>query len=162
MVATNNTFTFPVAAKVLLQGPYSANDTMAFALSTSHFMPKIQPYSAAPWAYAGTEFRLTRTFSLISMLPIGCSLNYGAPITAPLYQDTLHSSRMMGQFSKIMGLRGPCVPQTLANGYTIWDYVVLKHRNHLAIMSYDSLLLPNDADSFDFTSDRYKIVWQRG
>lgn len=150
--ATNNTFTFPVAAKVFLQGPFSG-PTMGTALATSHYLPKNHPYSAAPFNYGASD-NVSDTTIFINdnvtdwvLLELRSTYNNATPVSrrAALLKND-------GTVLDTNGLAGVLFTQTLAGGYKIMDYVVVKHRNHLAIMSKDSLALPNEANAYDFTT----------
>ena len=54
------------------------------------------------------------------------------------------------------GVANVSFTQTLASGYTILDSIVVMHRNHIAVISANSVTLPNDASAYDFTTAQSK------
>jgi hypothetical protein len=50
------------------------------------------------------------------------------------------------------GVSNVSFTEALGIGYTISDFIVVRHRNHLAVMSAAAVGLPNEAATYDFTT----------
>ena len=151
VAATNNTFTFPVAAKVFLQGPYNGT-TMNTALLTSALIPSSQPYNVAPWSYAGSEHVATIPASTVDWIFLELRSAYSG-VTASKRAAFLKND---GTVIDTNGVANVTFTQMLVSGYTILDSIVVMHRNHIAVVSANSDTLPNDTKAYDFTSSQSK------
>ncbi|GEM_PF-1366116 len=144
--STNNIFTFPVKVKVFMQGPYSGG-TMSTALADANLIPTSQPYTVAPFSYAGSETAVDAGFfarqSITDWVLVELrSTSNGAAVdrrTAFLKND----GTVLGADSA----EGVTFSVATAGDY----YIVVNHRNHLAVMSAASVTLPN-ASAYDFTT----------
>jgi len=147
----------PVAAnvvanvKALLQGPYVvAGDTMSAALRGSALVPKAHPYGGAPWNYAGID--------TVSAVPEG------------VVDWVMVELRMGTDSASTVGRRAAFITKTGAivdldgtspvgfSGIGAGFYrIVVRHRNHLAVMSRDSVALSDASALYDFTTglDKY-------
>jgi hypothetical protein len=144
--AANNTFTFPVKAKVFLQGPFSAG-SMSTALLTGGHIPLSQPYSAAPFSYLGTETVVTVPANVVDWVLV--ELRSG---TAGSTQVAMRACFLKndGTILETDGTTGVLETVAVATGYDVTSYVVIRHRNHVAIMSAAGVAMPN-ASAYDFT-----------
>lgn len=122
-----------VSLSAFLQGPFSGG-SMTTALNTNNFIPLTQPYNTTPWNYAGTES--------VASIPTGV-VDW---VLVELRRNTASSSAVQKRacFIKsdgsIMDLDGTSpvkFDKTNGNSY----YVVIRHRNHLAVMSANALTL---------------------
>ncbi|MGB0838827.1 MAG: hypothetical protein ACPGXL_01745 [Chitinophagales bacterium] len=127
-------------AKALLQGPYNpATQTMRTSLQEMQLLPTEQPYDVAPWNYDGkeavsslddiptnavdwvlVELRNANDVSIIEAQRAGFLLNDGRIVEA-MGGSTLN-------FNK---------------GISANYHIVIRHRNHLAVMSQEAISLPN-------------------
>jgi len=134
--------------KVLLEGAYVASgDSMATRLAG--VVPKQQPYGGAPWNYTGTE-------SVTSLPPSAVDW-----VLVELRTDTTAASvaaRRVGFLLKdgsVVGIDG--LAPLVFQGLTAGNYhVVVRHRNHLAIMSAAKVLVDSNAVPYDFTTGQNK------
>ncbi len=147
ITATTNTFTFPVLAKVFLQGPYSVG-TMTTALRALSSFPKTQPYNVSPWLYGGSETVVSIPADVVDWVLV--ELRSGTSNASTVSQRAVFL-RNDGQLLETDGTVGYNATVTLASGYDLTSYIVIKHRNHLAIMSAAVVTLPN-ASAYDFTT----------
>ncbi len=129
--------------KVFLEGPYTDNG-MTTDLANSSLIPAAQPYNNQPWNYAGTES--------ISEIP----QNIVDWVLVELRSGTAASS-IVGRRAAFVRNDGMIVD---LNGESIISfsgiasgpyYVVIYHRNHLAIMTKNPILLSESASLYDFT-----------
>jgi hypothetical protein len=130
--------------KVFLEGPYSSvSGTMGTGLGA--IIPLTQPYSGSPWNYAGTE--------QVSAIPA----NTTDWILVELRTDPWSSSKVAtragflrndGVITEIDGTTDLSFPGITFGSY----YLVIYHRNHLAIMSSTAALLNAGSAVYDFTT----------
>ena len=136
---------FSVFVKVFLQGPYAGNDSMRTTLRQNNEIPSTQPYNNAPWNYSGKE--------KVSSFPAGI-VDWVLIELHGVNNDTVVAKR--AALLKNDGI-------IIDTGYVIGDYVnfnrvspgdyyiVVRHRNHIDIMSAKPVHLP-DSTIYDFTS----------
>ncbi len=152
-----------VNIRALLQGPYmTTGDTMRTNLTA--FLPKKNPYGVAPWNYTGGDSVQTIPSGVVDWVLV--SLRTGQDATTGV--DTI--AAFLKKDGSVVGLDGNSLvrfPGVKFGSY----YVVLRHRNHLAIMSANSLPLNGSSVLYDFTmaqskafsggSDGMKLVGSR-
>ncbi len=145
------THTVPVAActttgkfKVFLGGCYVGSGTMATKLRQGNLLPLQQPYNIAPWHYMGSEsavslpanavdwvlveLRNAADNTIIEAQAAGLLLNNGSIVNANDLTDLTFVGIEAGSY-----------------------FVIVRHRNHLAVMSAQPVNLPNTTQ-YDFTS----------
>ena len=151
--------------RVLLQGPYnSLSGLMDTTIKANNLVPKsLQPYSAAPWNYDGFERVDSYPDSVVDWVYV--------ELRDPDTPATVVSSRAAfikknGNLVEIdpdndTGL-SPAKGSTWLN-YIIFPevspgnyYIVIKHRNHLAIMSKNPVALSKSSALYDFTTGQDK------
>ena len=147
VVATNNTFKFPVAAKVILEGPF-AGPAMTTLLNTSNYIPLSQPYSAAPFNYAGTEHVAAIPANVVDWILVELRATSGGVAVSQRAVFLKNDGTVLDT----TGNSTASFTETLASGYTISNFVVVRHRNHLAAMSANAVALPNESAAYDFTT----------
>ncbi|HTX19331.1 MAG TPA: right-handed parallel beta-helix repeat-containing protein, partial [Bacteroidota bacterium] len=146
--ASNNSFTFPVAAKVFLQGPFSSG---SMTTNLGSLVPLTQPYNASPFSYAGTEHVATIPASTVDWILLelrSSSTGTVAKRAAFLKND--------GTIMDTNGVATVAFTQTQTTGYTLVDSIVVMHRNHIAVISANGITLPNETSAYDFTTAQSK------
>ena len=137
-----------IEAKVFLQGPYAGGDTMKTTLNKYNFIPTSQPYNIDPWNYFGNEH--------VEIIPPGV-VDW---ILLELRTEIKSSSTIIKRAAflksdgNIVDLDGSS-PVTLSGVAQGSYYLVVKHRNHLSIMSADTILF-SDTTRYDFTINQSK------
>jgi len=141
---------FGINATVLLEGPFNGTD-MNTDLNSQGLLPLSQPYSGPPWDYPGTES--------IGSIPNPDVVDWVlVEIRDALDEASATSSTIFAQQAafllnngNIVGLDGSSIPHF--DGFIIDKlYLVIHHRNHLAIMSSGYGLIEIDGIySRDFT-----------
>ena len=132
-----------VNAKVFLEGPYNGTG-MDTTLNTSSYLPTSQPYNASPWNYAGSEnvaagFFTTHT-NIVDWVLVELRSTY--------------NGASVGRRAAFLTSDGTIVDTTgsspvLFNGLSDGNYyIVIRHRNHLAVMSKDSVCIKLASSSF--------------
>ena len=143
--------TFEVDIKVFLQGSYAGGDSMHTTLWQSKLIPKSQPYNALPWNYSGTENVLSIPSGVVDWVLV--ELRTGPP------SFTIAAARaaFLKSDGTIVDLDGssPVSFSGIAPGSY---YILVKHRNHLAVMR-QILFLFEWYTSYDFTT-RNRNIYQ--
>jgi hypothetical protein len=129
-----------------LQGPF-ASDTMNTYLQRTGLLPLAQPYSGAPWNYTGEETVGSVPTDVVDWILV--ELRTGT-----------EASTMVSQRACFVLTDGSVVdtdgisPLSFDNIMNGDYYVVIYHRNHLAIMSVSTVSLnSSEANSYDFSAD---------
>lgn len=133
-----------VNVKVYLEGAYSSvAGRMTTALNPA-LIPLNQPYNRSPWNYAGPE-----------QLPVVPAVMTDW-VLVELRTQTAGSSMvarsacLLTREGTVTGLNGIDLP--LFEGVTAGDYyVVIRHRNHLAVMTASAIPLSESSSLYDFT-----------
>lgn len=108
--------------------------------------PAGQPYSIAPWNYQGTE---GQTFSNSDYDPTSVdwvllSLRTGVDATTEIHQ----AAGILKQDGTIAFLQGSAYQGTVPGPY----YVMIEHRNHIGVLSAQTLTAQNSVLTYDFTT----------
>jgi hypothetical protein len=131
-----------VNIKVFLEGPYNGSGTMTTTLNTQGLIPKYQPFKKAPWNYLGTEARATFPANVVDWVLI--ELRSDSTTIVSRRAGLLLSD---GSVVDVDG-SGPVKFKGISNGNY---YVVVRHRNHLAIMTSSAIALSSSSPLYDFT-----------
>ena len=132
--------------KVYLEGPYQ-NDVMTTYLDAQNLIPKTQPYNISPWNYAGTESVLSVPSSIVDWVLV--ELRFGITSNSIIAKRAgfLKSDGSIVDLDGNSPLRFDFVPE---GKY----YIVVRHRNHLAIMSSSPVMISNSSSLYDFTTSK--------
>jgi len=141
-----------VNAKVFLEGPWNGTD-MNTTLLGLNLIPLEQPYDVAPWNYAGTDSVLSIPANVVDWVLVEL-------------RDKDDSTLVVGKRAGFLLAAGNIVDldgtSTLSfEGGLVPDvayYIVVHHRNHLAIMSDEPHLLNASSTLYDFTTGFDKVL----
>lgn len=137
--------------KAFLEGPFSGTE-MNTDLNSGNFIPQDHPYSSSPWNYNGTEYittvpnpdvndwifvELRETSGAASTATSGTIINRQAGFV-------LKNGNIVGTDGTNMMHFDVFITQNL--------YVVIRHRNHLSIMSSGPLTNVGTIYSWNFTT----------
>jgi len=135
--------------KVLLEGAYNG-----FTMNSCPVVPLNQPYNIAPWNYAGTESVASIPTDVVDWVllelrdaPDAGSANEGSRIArqaAFLFSD--------GSIVATDGVSNPEFDVSFSQNL----FVVVRHRNHLDIISANPLILTGGIYQYDFTTEASK------
>jgi len=137
---------------VLLEGPFNTtSNTMNTSLGS--LVPLTQPYSGAPWNYNGIEQVGSVPAGVVDWVLVELR-DAASPGLATL--GTRLSGWPKAYFIKtdgsIVGLDGVSLPiignPVVSNNL----YAVVRHRNHIAVISQNPLSLTGDTYSYDFST----------
>ena len=137
-----------VNVKVFLQGAYNTTTgLMSTTLNSLNLIPLTQPYSGAPWNYAGTE----------SVASIPANVTDWILVELRNSSNVLQATRAAflkndGTIVETDGV-SPVVFSTLGAG----DYhIVIRHRNHLSVRTPTIQTLDGTSAQYDFTTNQNK------
>lgn len=144
----NNELTAPTNTrahlKVLLQGAYNPS-TGLLNTGLNGIIPNQQPYNRSPWAYAGTETATTINNNICDWVLVEARSTIN---TAPVERKAA-LLRNDGVILSPDGTEGVVFNSIAPGNY----YLVVRHRNHLAVLSNNAVALPNTTTTaLDFTN----------
>lgn len=138
-----------VKATALLQGAYSTGGQMQVSSGFFNQIPLTQPYQSAPWGYGGSESIASRPANMIDWVLLEV---YNAADTS-LLETKAALLLNNGSIVDVSYISNPTVggvyfQSVVANSAY---YLVVRHRNHMAIISRTTVTLPN-AGAYNFTN----------
>ncbi len=142
----NSSIDLNAQLKVFLEGPYQSG---SMGISLGSIMPLTQPYSGSPWNYAGTESVTSIPANSTDWILVELRTNPWASSKVAARAGFLKND---GSVTDIDGTTGLRFPGVAYGNY----YVVIKHRNHLAIMSAATVTLNGGSALYDFTTGSAK------
>ena len=137
----------PVARlKAFLRGPYNPiSGAMSTYLGDNALIPLTQPFSGAPWSYGGSESVAAIPGGITDWILVELR-SENTPGASPVARRAAFL-RGDGMIVDLDGSR-PLSFDVTAGKY----YVVLRHRNHLSVMSKNQVTVDVAAGLYDFSS----------
>ena len=135
--------------KVFLEGPYSTENSMLTSLLESDRIPVSSPYSEAPRVVSSVPENIT-DWILVELR----TLSSGAAVVSQSFflRNDGYIVDMNGQTTDLS------FPGLDEGGY----YIVLHHRNHISVMSKNSVHLSSSPTGvYDFTTDMNKYYGEQ-
>jgi hypothetical protein len=135
-----------LTAKAWLEGPYDVNgDTMSTYLANNGLLPLSHPFGSAPWNYPGAESVTSLPAGIVDWILV----EVRSAVTEVALADT--QLAFIKKDGSVVGIDGV---SPLKLGVKGGDYyIVLYHRNHLAIMSgSEQALSITSVINYDFTA----------
>ncbi|MBN3034135.1 MAG: hypothetical protein JW861_01000 [Bacteroidales bacterium] len=140
-----------IDVKAYLEGPFDGS-SMATSLNSQSFLPLAQPYNSAPWNYQGNEsVPAIPSVDVVDWVLVELRETPGSASTAYEEDSIASSAGFLLKDGHIVSIDG-ISPLQFNCTVTEKLYVVLYHRNHLAVLSGDELVLSGGIYSYDFTS----------
>ncbi len=133
--------------KVFLEGPYDATSGMMVnGINVNGLLPLSQPYNTAPWDYAGTETLSSISTDMIDWVLV--EVRNGVDNNIVEFQ----SAAILLADGSIVDVQGNAGIKL--NNLPITDdyYIVVRHRNHLDVLSNTSITFA-PTTSYDFTTN---------
>lgn len=138
-----------VKAKALLMGPY-ASPEMTTTLRDKGLVPQTQPYGASPWLYTGAETAANIPPDAVDwvLLELRSDSSARSTVAQQAAFVTRDGSIIAADGAHYVGFRG-----LDPGSYNI----VVRHRNHLAVMGAQKAFLGTSGVTYDFTTglDKY-------
>jgi len=142
-----------LAIAVLLEGPFDGTDAMNASLNNTGLLPLMQPYNIAPWNYSGIEQAVSLGADIVDWILVELR-DAVAPenATSATIVEGWPKAMFLKNDGSIVDLNGntPSIASPSANNNL---YLVIRHRNHLDVMSSAPLVLVGNTYSYDFTDD---------
>ena len=143
-----------VKSKVYLQGPWNGT-TMNTSLLNNNVIPLAHPYSGSPWNYAGSEIVDSVPSGVVDWILIELRTSATSAAVGQRAGFLLSDGRVVD----VAGVS----PVVFGDGLVAGDYfIVIKHRNHLAIMSATAQPLSGASVEYDFTDDAINTYGTNG
>jgi hypothetical protein len=133
-----------VNAKVFLQGPYNPT-SMQNELRTNNYIPLEQPYGECPWLYNGNECVTQVPANVVDWILVELRTDTAASTTVEIRAGFIKTDGTIVDLDGSSFLSFDSPPADY--------YIVLCHRNHLAVMSKSKITLCRSTPaSWDFTT----------
>lgn len=141
---------FYVDLKIMLEGPFNGT-SMNAVLSGLNGFPLAQPYSGAPWNYPGSESVVSIPPDVVDWILIELRDAIDASSATEATRIARQAAFVMSD-GTIMTVDGATLPQF--SNLTIQQslFVLVWHRNHLAVLSANALIKTGNIYSYDFTT----------
>lgn len=141
---SDSTYSVSASAKVFLQGSYYAEDQMLPTLNDLSQLPLQQPYNMSPFNYFGNESVSTIPSGVVDWILVELRSDTSAESTVSRRAAFIRTD------GKIVDLDG--ISSVIFNEINYGDYyMVIRHRNHLSIMSANKIPLSDNSPLYDFT-----------
>lgn len=139
-----------IGPKLFLQGPYIGTEQMSTQLRAANLLPPLQPYNLPPWNYNGGE-----SYVLSTLVPANAvdwvllELRSAATPTTIVAQKAaiLQSNGWVREVGAASADLGISFSNTTEGAY----YLVIRHRNHMAVASASPLWLNAQLQTYDFS-----------
>lgn len=140
-----------LSASVFLEGPYGAGPQMSDALRVTGLLPLVEPYTALGYTHVAGGGGESINASVLNTTGNNAIVDWvflelrGA---APSYPVQATRCALLQRDGDIVDVDGssPVAFNVAGGGY----HVVVKHRNHLAVMSANTVTIGSTAGSIDF------------
>jgi hypothetical protein len=137
----------PIAnIKILLEAPFSGG-SMNTALRTAGYLPLSQPYNTAPWNYSGTESVTSIPSGVVDWILLEFRTG-----TTSLVARRAAFLKSDGSIVDLNGTGTISLTGVTAGYY----YLVIKHRNHIPVMSAGPVALTSASTLYDFSNAQNK------
>ncbi len=136
-----------VSLKVLLEGPFSGT-SMGNAINA--ILPLSQPYNATPWNYTGTETVATMPSNVVDWVLVELR-DATTASNATLATRITRQAALLLTNGNIVATDGTS-PLFFANGVSNSLFVIIHHRNHLAILSSNAVTINGENYTYDFST----------
>jgi hypothetical protein len=145
--------TIKVNVKVNLEGPLNGSNVMNIVETFKVQIPLTQPYNRAPWNYQGTESVSALPDQVVDWVMVELRQ---ATVAASATSSTILAKRaaFIRSDGTIVDLDGVSTVRFDDHYVTTPNnlYIVVRHRNHLAVMSSSGATLSGGVYSYDFTT----------
>lgn len=147
---------------VFLEGPYNAaTGEMNTTLNQLGYLPLSQPYNVSPWNYAGTESVAAMPNNNVVdwvLIEIREAANVNSAVPSTKIGQRAGLLLKNGEVADLDGVT-PLTFADLELDPNKEQFVVVYHRNHMAVMSASQLILSGGELHYDFTQS---IIFARG
>jgi hypothetical protein len=145
-----------VSLKTYLEGPFASSIMIPY-LNAAGLIPFVQPYKLGPWYYFGEEsVPYLSNNAVVDWILIELRRTTGGPSTAIIDSTIARQAAFILTNGSIMGMNGNNKLQfdVIATSNL---FVVIRHRNHLNIMSAYPLQMKGGIYYYDFSTGVDKV-----
>jgi hypothetical protein len=135
---------------IFMQGPYNTSSgNMNTSLNSSGYLPNSQPYNQSPWNYNGNESVPTGFYSSRTNLVDWVLIELRQSPSGSSVSKRAAFIRNDGQIVDCVdGVSNIIFTNVSAGNY----YLVVKHRNHLAVMSANTVTIGTSPPLYNFST----------
>ncbi|RLD59111.1 MAG: hypothetical protein DRJ05_06870 [Bacteroidetes bacterium] len=137
-----------IEIKAFLEGPFAATE-MTTALNSGGLLPLTQPYNIGPWNYNGTESVAVMPTNAVDWVLVELR-DAASAANANLSTRLARQAGLLLNNGNIVATDGSSL--LFENSVSNSLFVVILHRNHLAILSANEVNLSGDNYIYDFTT----------
>jgi hypothetical protein len=142
------TYNFSLTAKVFLEGTFNG---LTMNTNLNSILPLSQPYNVTPFNYTGTEnVSAIPNINIVDWVLVELR-DASSPNLATNSTILSRKAAFLKSDGSIVGLDGATNIQFSVN-VTNKLFLVIRHRNHLGILSSFPLIMINGSCSYDFTT----------
>ncbi len=148
-------FSFKVYAnvKIFMEGPYNSGG-MNTDLNSAGYLPLTQPYTGHPWNYSGSESVASMPSDIVDWVLIQLRTGTDSSTTKATRAALLRNDgQIVDQDGGLVKFEG-IVPGNY--------YIVIRHRNHLDVMSANPVNLWSNSSLYNFTSGSTQFYGSNG
>jgi hypothetical protein len=145
-----------IGLKLFLEGAFMGTE-MSTQLNNLDLIPNDQPYAGAPWNYSGTEYAAAIPSDAVDWVLIELRETTGDASTATPDKVV---ARQAGLLLKNGQVKHPDGLQNLYFGFSPVDniFVVVYHRNHLAVITASAVSFFNGLGYYDLSSGALQVL----
>lgn len=136
-----------LAVKAYLEGPFNGNDMTSYL---SDVIPLEQPYNEEPWYYSGTEKVISIPDSVVDwvLVELHDATDAASVGVATMFEQ---QASFLAENGLIVGLDGA---SNLLFTHSLTDslFVVIRHRNHIDVLSANPVTENGNEYTYDFTT----------
>jgi hypothetical protein len=136
-----------VSLKAVLEGPFNVS---AMGTGINTILPLSQPYNAAPWNYTGTESVAAMPATVVDWVLVELR-DANSAANATLATRIARKAGLLLTNGNIVATDGAS-PLFFTNSVSNGLFVVIYHRNHLAILSSNALTQAGGVYTYDYTT----------
>ena len=149
-----STFPKQLDATIFLEGPY---DESADNMNTnSGMLPLTQPYSGSPWNYSGTEQVASIPTGVVDWVLIEWR-EASSPASANGSNYIWRKAAFLKNDGSVVDMYGSSLPWIGNPQLTGSLYLIVRHRNHLDVISNFGANLVGEIYSYDFSDQSDKV-----
>jgi len=153
-----NDNSFQLVLKVFLEGAYE-NGEMSTTLKDKGLIPVTQPYSGSPWFYDGTESMSSIPENAVDWVLVEMRETQGDASTATSDKMIARQAGLLMKDGSIKHIDDCGIGNLrFSDSYSDNLYVVIYHRNHIAVISASPLIFFNGNSNYNFTIGESKAL----
>lgn len=147
-----------LSIRVFLEGPYSTGTgEMNTTLQQNSILPNTQPYSGPPWNFNGTENVASVPGDIVDWVLVELR-DAGIPANATPATTIWIGALFLNKDGYLVDLDGISNPTFPVGGIDDGLFIIVRHRNHMDVMSSMHMTLSGTTYSYDFTDAASKAL----